>query len=358
MKYLVFVTVVFILGFVLGCSEPADTPIGTSEESATSEQIQKKLNELAYTVQLADFDYLACSPHSKGAAQNYRYDWNLAQKITQGNEVAWDLPVYTSYTTAIVAGRKAGNFLKPMIVPVGQRILLKQNEKTGEVSAEVLTLIGSNVNEVNSTNLQNLQGFAIVSDLSGKESVTYQVEQGVIKKILAGNEELKHQDADFYCFCFQEAERLVVRTRGEDLPETGPSIEICSSCMNWMENCTCKRCPECKSLVENCSCATCHICHLIESECQCGEKCSDCFQYKWNCKCPKIPSVTPEPPSAITCSQCGKQHSGDCETSVVTPQEGKCHNIYCIGGERCSCKQIACTCCRGGACNCPPKVTS
>lgn len=355
MKYLVFVTVVFMLGFVLGCSEPADTPIGTSEESATSEQIQKKLNELAYTVQLADFDYLACSPHSKGAAQNYRYDWNLAQKITQGNEVVWDLPVYTSYTTAIVAGRKAGNFLKPMIVPVGQRILLKQNEKTGEVSGEVLTLIGSNVNEVNSTNLQDLQGFAIVSDLSGKESVTYQVEQGVIKKILAGNEELKHQDADFHCFCFQEAERLVVRTRGGDNGEQ--DIDYCSECLRLLEFCECERCSFCDGLPGECSCNICGICNQTKSDCQCAKRCDKCGQYESNCKCPKTP-VAPEPPSAITCSQCGKQHSGDCETSVVTPQEGKCHNIYCIGGERCSCKQIACTCCRGGACNCPPKVTS
>lgn len=353
MKYLVFVTVVFMLGFVSGCSEPADTPIGTSEESATFEQIQKKLNELAYTVQLADFDYLACSPYSKGAAQNYRYDWNLAQKITRGNEVVWDLPVYTSYTTAIVAGRKAGNFLKPMIVPVGQRILLKQNEKTGEVSGEVLTLIGSNVNEVNSTNLQDLQGFAIVSDLSGKESVTYQVEQGVIKKILAGNEELKHQDADFYCFCFQEAERLVVRTRNNSV--IAP-IGVCDNCKLFIEVCECKRCPDCGAIPECCACKVCHICGQPQNSCQCAEKCPGCHEYMWNCECPK--PITPEPPSAITCSQCGKQHIGECEGSVITPEGGKCDNIYCVGGEGCNCKQGGCACCVTGICKCPPKVTS
>lgn len=356
MKRFIFITIFIIsLGLLCNCSIPNPSTSENSKDNYSLKHIQKQLATLAYPVTLNGFDYIITTSNNTSRKEEYLFKWEAAQKTEKNQSTIWEIPVHNRYNTAIITGKKTGNYIHPITLPVQQYIRLKQNI-TGELLGEILTLLTYNTNKLNIQNLQSFNGFVIISDLDGKKSVTYKIKNGKKNKILAGNAKLEYQYEDFYCFCFLERKKLSIKTKNNNLQE-------CPFCDKLLEDCDCYKCPDCSNSFDACECGICAICGQPKgSICHCAEICQRCGEYIYQCKCLPI-GTDPEPPTPILCPLCQKPHSGECPltpkpTPEPNPIQDHCDNIYCTGGTYCICKQMKCSCCYAESCKCLPKPTS
>ncbi|MDE5611768.1 MAG: hypothetical protein K2I90_07115 [Odoribacter sp.] len=364
--YSILVFALFAIG-AIGCQGTTTTLSEKESYNLTQEQIIAQLHESSVSVQLANFDYV----HSHHTDLNaYRINWSALRETSHDNEIIWEIPLFSQYNVAIIAGRKEGKLFQPFRLAVCQHILFRKNIQSGEVSSEILTFLGENTEKVYHENLMEFEGFIISSDLQGAINSTHKIHNGKITKILAGNSELQKQEKDFYCFCFEIDNKLIL-TKGGDDEEEEFLDTICTFCHHPLRFCTCDRCPECGNTSPLCICNTCHICGKQRVECECNTVCESCHKLKYQCMCPPImvticptcqqnpcicgPTIsTPEP---TVCPDC---HKNPCICTTPAPGECHCTNIYCLKGRDCNCRYTGlCTCpaCLSGNCSCLPSPT-
>ena len=338
------------LGFVYNCSDDHEQDLETS--GFTLEQAKTFFSGLKENVKLVNFDRTFNSQDDVTNLPEVFPEWSSARLTEMEGGYVWEIPVLKKYGTVIVAGKLSGNFIRPFEQAVDYRLLIDKNERTGEITCRMLTLIGKNIAHTKVNCLENLSGFAIISDRNGNPQNSYQILNGNLNNIIAGNAKLQNQENEFYCFCFREKVDNVLLTKANVADSTSDSL--CIYCMKLLEDCICNRCPDCRNTVGYCVCPFCHICGKPHPECLCNVTCSGCQKPSWQCECVIPPeSSEPSPPSLPLCPMCDTYHEGVCMGTSPTPL-CKYGNIYCEGGEKCRC----CPDCHNYPCNCFPSMTT
>ncbi len=361
-----FYSILVFALFTIGCQEITTTLSDKESYNLTQEQIIAQLHESSVSVQLANFDYV----HSHHTDLNaYRINWSALRETSSDNEIIWEIPLSSQYNAAIVAGRKEGKLFQPFRLAVRQHMLFRKNIQSGEISSEILTILGENTEGIYREDLMELEGFVISTDLQGELNSTHKIHNGKITKVLAGNSELQKQEEDFYCFCFEIDNKLILTRGGDD----DDIIIICTICNRNLEMCICNRCPNCGFVAEECECYYCHICKQTQDKCCCTMLCNGCGLPQYRCKClllpePPITTICPtclqapcicdiSTPEPTTCQDC---HQNPCICATTAPGECHCTNIYCLMGRDCNCRYTGlCTCpaCLSGNCSCLPSPT-
>ncbi len=346
----IFTLIIIGIAGCLGTSEPLPEQ---ETENLNRTQIQAQLNGTVSSARLTGFDYMRSSQHQPDV---YRLDWSAVREIRNDNEVIWEVPVVSRYRTAMMAGRKNGELFQSSRLHVQQHMLFRKNGQSDEISGEIWTFLGKNTEGAHADNLTSWEGFVILSDLKGESGSTYQIHNGQMTRILAGNAELQKQKEDFYCFCFEVDDWMPLTRAGDDDEVT---IELfCTFCLHPFEYYTCNRCPECNLTPSLCTCNSCHICNKPRTECLCKTICQSCGKPMHNCMCSGITPITPPDPPTIACTIC---QQNPCSCSSPTPDgKCKCTNIYCPGGSGCNCRYLgncSCQACLSGNCKCLPRTT-
>lgn len=346
----IFTLIIIGIAGCLGTSEPLPEQ---ETENLNRTQIQSQLNGTVSSARLTGFDYMRSSQHQPDV---YRLDWSAVREIRNDNEVIWEVPVVSRYRTAMLAGRKNGELFQPSRLHVQQHMLFRKNGQSGEISGEIWTFLGKNTEGIHADNLTSWEGFVILSDLKGESGSTYQIHNGQMTRILAGNAELQKQKEDFYCFCFEVDDWMPLTRIGYENDDTTVIWIICEFCNRSLEMCNCNRCPDCGNTPSACICNICHICKETKDRCSCQSICNGCGKPSYLCECTGVPSepITPIP----TCPLC---QQNPCVCSSPTPGgECKCTNIYCPGGSGCNCRYLgncSCQACLSGNCKCLPRTT-
>lgn len=336
----------FIYMLMFSCSDDSQNSVKTDFDVAQAQAYYARRNS---DIKLVNFD--RATPEPAGKELEIQPLWSSSKTVCREGKTMIEVPVLQEYEMVIVAGKRKGRYIRPFKQKVDCRLLFTQKEETGEISCRMLTLVGHNIGRTHAGCLENLTGYAVFSDLSGKTEKAYLVKNKELKEIIAGNAELQYQEKECFCFCFCKTNHTAVKTKSsEDTTEIWSEETYCIYCLNPLEYCTCERCPECYNTFEQCTCRDCFRCGLPKNECGCKTICTGCGKPAWECDCF---SSTP-PVSTFPCPMCGEIHEGECVSSPVSPGVlCKYGNIYCLGGENCLC----CPSCHNYPCNCSPWST-